>query len=97
MPQLLRVVKSPKEGKKWRAVFRMDNGREKNTDFGAEGMDDYTLTRDKEQRDRYRARHTKDLETGDPTKPGHLAMFILWGDSVSMTKNISEFKKRFNL
>ncbi len=97
MPKLLEVIQSPKEGKKWRAVFMMDNGRKKNTDFGAEGMDDYTLTRSKEQRDRYRARHLKDLVTGDPTRAGFLSLYLLWGDSVSMTKNISEFKKRFNL
>jgi len=96
MVKLLRVIKSPKEGKKWRAVFMSDTGREKNVDFGAAGMDDYTLTHDKEQRERYRTRHKKDL-TGDPTKAGYLSYYILWGDSISMAKNISDFKKRFGL
>jgi hypothetical protein len=97
MPKLLRIVKSPKPEKKWRAVFLMDTGREKKTDFGAAGMQDYTLTHDKEQRERYRARHKKDLETGDPTRAGILSYYVLWGNSVSMQKNISDFKKKFAL
>jgi hypothetical protein len=59
-------------------------------------MDDYTLTKDKEQRARYRSRHKKDLKTGDPTKAGYLSYYILWGDSTSVRTNISSYKKRFN-
>jgi hypothetical protein len=93
MVKLVRVVKSPQTGKKFRAEF--DNGR--HTDFGAAGMDDYTITKDKEQRDRYRSRHHKDLETGDPTRAGYLSYYILWGDSTSMARNIAEYRRRFNM
>ena len=79
------------------AVFKMDSGREKTTHFGAAGMDDYTLSKDKEQRARYRKRHAKDLKTNDPTRPGYLSYFLLWGDSTSLRKNITDYKKRFNL
>ena len=79
------------------AVFKMDSGREKTTHFGAAGMDDYTLSKDKEQRARYRKRHAKDLKTNDPTRPGYLSYFLLWGDSTSLRKNIADYKKRFNL
>ena len=75
----------------------MENGRIKNTDFGAAKMDDYTLTKDKEQRERYRERHKKDLDTKDPTRAGYLSLFILWGNSTSLDKNIADYKKRFNL
>lgn len=75
----------------------MESGRTKKTDFGAAGMDDYLQTGDKEQRKRYQERHKKDLETGDPTRAGYLSMFLLWGDSRSLDKNIAVFKKRFNL
>ena len=75
----------------------MENGRIKNTDFGASGMDDYTLTKDKEQRERYRERHKKDLDTKDPTRAGFLSLFVLWGNSTSLDKNIADYKKRFNL
>ena len=78
------------------AVFDND-GRKKTVHFGAKGMDDYTITKDKEQRERYRTRHAKDLTTHDPTRAGFLSYYILWGDSTSRATNISSYKRRFNL
>lgn len=92
------VVKpSTKPNKKLMAIFTKDNGRTKTTHFGAKGMDDYTITKDKSQRARYRSRHQKDLKTRDPTKAGYLSYYILWGNSTSRSANISAYKKRFNL
>ena len=91
------IKKSDKPGKKLVAVFTKDNGRTKTTHFGSSGMDDYTLTKDKEQRKRYRSRHKKDLKTGDYTRAGYLSWYILWGNSTSRKENISAYKKRFNL
>ena len=91
------VKKSDKPGKKLMAVFTKDNGRTKTTHFGSAGMDDYTLTKDKEQRKRYRTRHQKDLQTGDYTRAGYLSYYILWGNSTSRKENISAYKNRFNL
>ena len=82
---------------KWKAVFTREDGRKKTTLFGAANMDDYTLKGDKEQRARYRDRHRKDLMTNDPTKAGYLSYYILWGDSTSFQKNLSAYKRRFNL
>ena len=95
--KLLRVIKSPKSGKKWRAVFETDTGREKNTDFGDSSMEDYTQHGDSERREKYRSRHRKDLETDDPTRAGFLSWYVLWGDSKSFSKNLESYKKRFNL
>ena len=95
--KLLSVKPSTKADKKLMATFENDTGRKKTTHFGASGMDDYTKTHDKEQRDRYRTRHKKDLETGDYTRAGFLSYYILWGDSTSLQANISVYKKRFNL
>ena len=97
MPKLLSVKKSPNPKKKWRAEFLMESGRTRNTDFGAAGMDDYLHTGDKEQRKRYRERHKKDMETGDPTRAGYLSMFILWGDSQNFEKNLAAYKRRFGV
>jgi len=94
--KLLRVEKLTGDEKKYKAVFEHD-GREKSTKFGATGYDDYTLTHDKEQRDRYRMRHRKDLYRGDSTSAGHLAWHLLWGDSTSLRENIASYRKRFNL
>ena len=75
----------------------MESGRINTTDFGSAGMDDYLLTGDKEQRKRYKERHKKDLETGDPTRAGYLSMFLLWGQSRSLDKNLAAYKKRFGV
>lgn len=59
-------------------------------------MDDYTKTHDEAQRERYRARHAKDL-LGDPTRAGYLSYYILWGNSTNLRQNIQAYKKKFNL
>jgi hypothetical protein len=69
----------------------------KRTPFGSAGMDDYTLTHSKEQRERYRTRHKKDLETNDPKRAGFLSYYILWGDSTSITANKRAYENRFNV
>ena len=91
------IKKSDKAGKKLMATFTRDNGRVKVTHFGQAGADDYTKTKDKTQRTRYRRRHSKDLKTGDYTRAGYLSYHILWGSSTSVRENISSYKKRFNL
>ena len=94
--KLLRVEKLSGDTHKYKAVFDND-GRTKSTKFGASGMDDFTLAKNVEQRDRYRTRHAKDLQTNDPTRAGYLAYYLLWGDSTSLQKNISAYKAKFNL
>jgi len=95
--KLLSVKPSTKSDKKYMATFENENGRTKTTHFGASGMDDFLHTKDKAQRDRYRTRHAKDLQTADPTRAGHLSYYLLWGDSTSLQTNIAAYKKRFNL
>ena len=101
MVKLIKVVKSEKKKKKWKAIFKLDNEKEKTTHFGFNNpkdlKNDYTLHFDKERRERYRKRHEKDLKTNDPTRAGYLSFFLLWGDSTSLKKNISTYKKKFDL
>jgi hypothetical protein len=95
--KLVSVSASDRPGKKLKAVFKDEKtGRTKTTHFGASGMDDYTKTHDTAQRARYRQRHAKDLK-GDPTKAGYLSYYILWGNSTSISANVSAFKRRFGL
>lgn len=91
------IKKSTNPKKKLMAVFTKDNGRTKTTHFGQAGAPDYTITKDKEQRTRYRTRHKKDLNTKDYTRAGYLSYYILWGNSTSRKENISSYKKKFNL
>ena len=94
--QLESIKPSTSPSKKFMATFKTDTGT-KTVHFGAAGMDDYTLTHDKEQRAHYRTRHQKDLKTDDPTRAGFLSYYILWGNSTSMKRNIAAYKKRFHL
>lgn len=91
------IKKSTNPKKKLMAVFTKDNGRTKTTHFGQAGAPDYTITKDKEQRTRYRSRHRKDLNTKDYTRAGFLSYYILWGNSTSRKENISAYKRKFNL
>lgn len=67
------------------------------TSFGAAGYDDYTLTKDKAQRQAYLTRHKKDLETNDPKRAGYLSYYILWGPSTSIGTNVNSYNSRFNV
>jgi hypothetical protein len=91
--KLLRLTEPRNPAKKWRAEFSDGKGVE----FGQAGADDYTITKDKEQRDRYRARHMKDLDTDDPRRAGFLSMEILWGNSTDIGRNIASYKRKYNL
>jgi hypothetical protein len=95
--KLLRVEKLNGDKHKYKAVFQTDEGRDKTTKFGFSGMDDFTLTKDIQQRDNYRTRHAKDLRTRDPTRAGYLSYYLLWGDSSSLQKNIASYKAKFGL
>ena len=91
------VSNSNKKDKKLKAVFTYDDGKTITTHFGAKGMSDYTIHKDKVRRKRYRDRHKKDLNTNDYTKAGYLSYYILWGDSSNLNTAIKDYKKRFKL
>ena len=95
-PIKVKIKKSNKEGKKLMAIFTMDNGRTRTTHFGASGMDDYTKTRDKEQKQRYLERHRRNENWNNPLSAGALSRWILWNKE-SKVASINDFKRRFNL
>jgi hypothetical protein len=90
--KLIKIVKSPKKEKKYRAYF--SNG--KHTDFGASGMSDYTKHKDPERKKRYIIRHKKNENWKDPTTAGALSRWVLW-NKPSFRASVSDYKKRFNL
>ena len=90
MPDIINLT-SARDGKhKWIAEF--DDGRK--TRFGQLGADDFTKTKDKEQRERYRQRHKKDLKTGDPHRAGFLSYHVLW-NLPTIEASVKDFNKRF--
>jgi len=94
--KLLSVTPSHLPEKKLDAKFLSDSGRTKTVSFGARGMDDYTKTHDKEQRARYVHRHAARENFNKLDSPGALSRWILWGESTSLLKNISNYKSRVN-
>ena len=95
MVKLIKIVPSSKADKKYEAHFVGDSGRTKVVHFGAKGMDDYTKTKDDDQRARYRTRHSGDNLT-DPTSAGSLSWYVLWS-APTLRGGIANYKKRFNL
>lgn len=95
--KLLKISKSDRPEKKMMAVFESDSGRTKTIHFGFAGMDDYTITGDKEQRERYINRHSANENWRKADSAGALSRFILWGEHKSIQKNIADYKRRFNL
>ncbi len=92
------IRKSRRPEKKWDAVFVKPDGREITSSFGARGMSDFTKHKDVTRRARYLRRHRGMGENwNDPTTPGALSKWLLWGETTSLRKNTSIFKKRFNL
>jgi hypothetical protein len=93
-------VKPLKSGqKKYVAEFEITTKdgkkRKKSTKFGAKGMSDYTIHKDKERRNRYIKRHTKDLRTNDPTRAGFLSMYVLWNKK-SYKSSLADYNRRLN-
>lgn len=97
MTKLMKIIPSKNKKYKYTAFFKLPNGKEKKTNFGAAGYSDYLLSGDKDKRERYRKRHAKDLKTKDPTRAGYLSYYILWGDTQSLGGNINIYKRKFNL
>jgi len=95
--KLVSIKPSTKSGKKLMATFENKNNKRKSvTHFGATGYSDYTVSKDKEQRTRYRSRHKGDNLT-NPRSPGALSWYILWGNSTSRSQNTSAFRSRFGV
>lgn len=92
------IEKGTAKNKKLKAIFYDDNGKKiKTSQFGDIRYEDYTTHKDKKRRDRYRARHRKNLEKGTYTSPSYLSFYLLWGDSSNINTNINKYKKMFKL
>lgn len=96
-PNKVIIRKSSKAGKKLDATFSYpDTTRTKTISFGQAGAPDYTLTKDKEQRKRYIARHRARENWAKPDTAGALSRWILWNKETKAA-SINDYKRRFNL
>lgn len=67
-------------GKKWSVLLITDEGKQKRINFGAAGMTDYTIHKDKEKRRKFRGRFAMLIEQtkDDPTSPMYYSAWLLW-------------------
>ena len=90
MPKIVKLEKADDGKHKWIATF--NDGR--TTKFGSFGMDDFTLTKDEEQKKRYQSRHRKDLNTKDPYRAGYLSWYILW-NKPTIEASVRDYNRLF--
>jgi hypothetical protein len=76
--RLVKIEESDKPGKKLSQPSYKTAAGQKKFILGIRLMQDYTQHHDAERRERYRARHQKDLKT-DQTRAGYLSFYVLWG------------------
>ena len=92
----VKISKSTDPKKKLMAVFTYENGKTKTLHFGSAGMNDFTITGDKERKRLYLERHKKNENWNQFDTRGSLARWILW-EKTNLQEAITAYKKRFNL
>jgi hypothetical protein len=91
----LTVVKSHLPDKKYDAIFEGE-GVHRVIPFGAAGYDDFTKTKNEDQKNRYIQRHKANENFGDMMSRGALSRYILW-NKPTLHESIKDFKKRFSI
>jgi hypothetical protein len=94
--KLISLKKSPRDEKKYVAVFDLGNGRTKTTHFGATGYSDFRSHRSEERKESYIARHSVRENFNDPTSASALSRWLLWNKQ-TLEASLRDFKSRFNL
>lgn len=89
------ITKSKKPTKKYDAYFVTNKNKLKIVSFGQRNADDFTITNDEAQRQRYMNRHKND-NLDDAMSPGALSWYILWS-AKTLRQGIINYKSRFNL
>ena len=96
--KLIKIEKLKSGDKKYEAIFER-NGKTIKRKFGAKGMSDFTIHKDKERREKYINRHKKkeqNLWKTSPMSPATLSRFILWS-APTMSVAVSNYRKKFKL
>ena len=98
MVKLLSVSPSSDPDKKLDVKLETDSGREKIVRVGARGMDDFTKTRDEEQKARYIRRHQarEDWRLSGILSSGFWAKHLLW-NKPTLRGSVADVKSRFGV
>jgi len=90
------IKPSTQKDKKLMAIFYDGDKKVKTTHFGAKGMSDFTIHKDKERKERYLDRHRKRENWNSFMTAGSLSRWILW-NKPTLKASIADYKKRFKL
>jgi hypothetical protein len=98
MPKLISVTPSSDSDKKLDVKLEQDSGRTKTIRIGQKGADDFTKTRDEEQKDRYLTRHRarEDWTQSGILSSGFWSRWVLW-NKPTIKESIADVKKRFDI
>jgi hypothetical protein len=99
--KLISIKKSTKPDKKYMAEVETDANRTKTIHFGAKKengtpYDDYTITKDKEQRALYLKRHKANEDWKNPLTAGFWSRWYLWNEETKK-ESLKDLKNKFNL
>jgi len=88
------IRRSHRVDKKLDAVIFHDGHHVRTVPFGQKGYDDYTITKNKAQRDNYLARHRAREDWSDPTTAGFWAARLLW-NKPTLRASVADVNRRF--
>jgi hypothetical protein len=92
---LMSLEPSNIKNKKWKAVFKTSYHKHKTVHFGLKNAQDYTIHKDPNRAELYRARHRND-NLDDPMSPGSLSYYILWS-SPDFRQGLINYINHFNI
>ena len=100
MIEILEVINSPRQNKRFRVMINQD-GKVKHYDFGLDTGSTYIDHADDAKREAYWKRHLgnpkeEELITHLVPSPALFSAALLWGDSEDITENIVALQKLFN-
>jgi hypothetical protein len=91
------VYLQPGKRKRLRATFQNQRGKTLSIEFGDPNGSTYIDHHDKQKRFNYLKRHFPRENWNDPTTPGALSRWVLWGDYDTLEANLSAYLKRFRI
>jgi len=89
----IRILKSGKN--KYELTF-IKNGKKITRKFGVRGKTNYTINKNKRQRDIYLHKNKLSVRSKDPTKTAFLNMFILW-NKPTIRGGMEDYKRRVKI
>ena len=91
------IFKSNLAGKKYKIIIN-NNNTKKTIHIGQSGADDYTITKDKEQKERYINRHTarENWNKSGIKTAGFWSRYLTW-NKPTITESIKDIETKFNI